>query len=473
MRERTGGLFQRNGQWYARFRKDVDGETIRVVRALGTDNKAVAKAKLARLLKEELPVDEATRGETFEEAAKRVTEAQVEAGSKSWTENLARLKEHVFPALGPMAVETIKARHITDMLEGVRITDRRVGSARPAAEVMPARGTLKRLLANVATVLDDLWRKEQLPENVAKRVKVPKTAYRVTERAVLNDFELARYLAWQHPDENARIGVLERQTMSCIARLFGGVRTGDLHAMTWDSLDSANGRFEWGYAPRSKTSNPQRLLIDEMLRPILRRWWEANGSPREGLLFPALIDGKHSDAGEGEKHNVSHAKAFRRDLRRAFGIDKLKTVEIKRKNGRDMEADCWKVARDMTPREKELLLGTKNTLPVDFHSWRRAYCQALADAGVNAQLAKALAGHSTEAAHERYLKSSQKAQALPEQARPRVPLKVKKIPLPSMGSRRSHSTRNLVELWGIEPQTSALPVRAERRIQYKTSQFSN
>jgi hypothetical protein len=38
-----------------------------------------------------------------------------------------------------------------------------------------------------------------------------------------------------------------------------------------DSFDVAKGRFEWGYAPRSKTSNPQRLLIDEMLRPILRR----------------------------------------------------------------------------------------------------------------------------------------------------------------------------------------------------------
>ena len=309
-RPRTGGIFRRrnNPQWYARFTVDKDGVPVSVVRALGTDSKQVANAKLARLVSEALAPEQAARGETFEEAARRVAKAQVEAGSKSWTENLARLQEHVFPALGPMPVETIKARHITDMLEGVRVVDRH---SNDKAAVMPARGTLKRLLANVSTVLDDLWRKEQLTENVAKRVRLPKADRQAKERAVLTDFELARYLKWQHPQEEHQTAVLERQTMSCVARLFGGVRTGDLHAMTWESLDAANGRFGFGYAPRSKTKSPQRLIIDEMLKPILRRWWEHQGKPLEGVIFPALRDGKHSKAGKGEKHNVSHAKALR------------------------------------------------------------------------------------------------------------------------------------------------------------------
>jgi integrase len=418
-RPRTGGLFRRRGQpqWYARFTVDKDGVPVSVVRALGTDSKQVAKAKLARLVSEALPPEEASRGELFQEAAQRVTDAQVAAGSKSWTENLARLKEHVFPALGPMAVETIKARHITDMLEGVRITDRRTRN-----EVMPARATLKRLLANVSTILDDLWRKEQLSENVAKRVRLPKADQQTKERAVLTDFELARYLKWQHPQEDHQVAVLERQTMSCIARLFGGVRTGDLHAMTWDSLDATNGRFAVGFAPRSKTKKPQRLIIDDMLRPIIRRWWEANKKPLDGFVFPSLRDGKHSRAGKGEKHNVSHAGAMRQDLRRAFGIDKLEPIVTKQKNGRKMPGYKWEPCRELTPRETELLLGNARTLPVDFHSWRRAYCQALADGGVNAQLAKALAGHSTEAAHERYLRSSEKARVLPEAARPHIDL---------------------------------------------------
>ncbi len=72
-----------------------------------------------------------------------------------------------------------------------------------------------------------------------------------------------------------------------------------------------------------------------MLRPFLKRWWEANGSPREGLVFPVLRDGKHSKAEDkDEKHQVSHAKALRRDLRRAFGVDVLKTEKIKARTAR-------------------------------------------------------------------------------------------------------------------------------------------
>jgi integrase len=218
--------------------------------------------------------------------------------------------------------------------------------------------------------------------------------------------------------------------MACISRLFGGIRTGDLHVLRWESLDATNGRFAFGYAPREKTKNPQRLVIDEMLKPVLRRWWEHSKRPREGLVFPALTDGAHSKAGKGEKHNVSHAPALRRDLRRAFGIDKREPVVIDRKNGRRLPGYKWIEARKMTAREKELLLGNRNTLPVDFHSFRRAYCQALADAGVNAQLAQALAGHATEAAHERYVRRSEKARALPEAARPSIDLSR------ALGSRR-------------------------------------
>lgn len=73
-----------------------------------------------------------------------------------------------------------------------------------------------------------------------------------------------------------------------------------------------------------------------------------------------------------------------------------------------------------TPRERELLDETEWTRPVDFHSWRRAFNQALADAGVNAQQAQALAGHSLMAAHERYLRNSEKVREVPEAALPKL-----------------------------------------------------
>ncbi len=424
-RPRTGGIFWRNGRAYARLTVDKDGVSVRVVRALKTDSKQVANAKLARLLNEDITPEEAGRSELFQEAARRVAKAQTAAGKKSWAGELARLEEHVFDALGPMLVKDIRARHITEALENVTVQVR--GSDK---QVKASRQTLKNILSAVSVVLDDLWRKEQLPENVAKRVKLPKSDRPVKERAVLTDFELARYLNWEHPDANNekgpgpnQVAVLERQTMSCVARLFGGVRTGDLHALRWESLDATNGRFGFGYAPRKKTERPQRLIVDEMLRPFLRRWWEHSGSPREGLVFPVLRDGKHSKAEDkDEKHQVSHASALRTDLRRAFGVDVFKTEEITRKDGCKLMIHHWVEARKPTPRESELLKGNTHTLPVDFHSWRRAYCQSLADAGVNSQLAQALAGHSTEAAHHRYLLSSERARELPDAARPQIDL---------------------------------------------------
>jgi len=374
---------------------------------------------------EELPPEEAGRGETFREAAKRVADAQTAAGKKSWAAELARLEQHVLKLLGPMPVKDIRARHITEALENVTVKNRRTGR-----QIKPSRQTLKNILSAVSVVLDDLWRKEQLAENVARRVRLPKVDKQPKERAVLTDFELARYLAWKHPDANGKdgpgpnqIAVLERQTMNCIARLFGGVRTGDLHALRWQDLDAANGRFGWGYAPRKKTERPQRLTVDEMLRPILRRWWDAAGQPLEGLVFPVLRDGKHSKADKkDQKHQVSHAHALRQDLRRAFGLDEFKTEETQRKDGRKLMVHHWVPKRQPTPRETVLLEGDAHTLPLDFHSWRRAFCQSLADAGVNAQLAKTLAGHSTEAAHEKYLRSSEKARALPDAARPQIDL---------------------------------------------------
>ena len=193
-RPRTGGLFWRNGRAYARLTVDRDGVSVRVVRALNTDSKQVANAKLARLLGSEIAPEEASRGETFEEAARRVAKAQIASGKRSWEGELARLEEHVFDALGPMLVKDIRARHITEALQNVTVQVR--GSDE---RVKPSRQTLKNILSAVSVVLDDLWRKEQLTENVAKRVKLPKSDRPMKERAVLTDFELVRYLRWEHP----------------------------------------------------------------------------------------------------------------------------------------------------------------------------------------------------------------------------------------------------------------------------------
>src|SRR5690606_33811892 len=74
----------------------------------------------------------------------------------------------------------------------------------------------------------------------------------------------------------------------------------------------------------------------------------------------------------------------------------------------------------MTPRERELLEETEFTKPTDFHSFRRAYKQALANAGVELTTAMALSGATDAKAHQRYLTNTALARPVPEQALPRL-----------------------------------------------------
>ena len=84
--------------------------------------------------------------------------------------------------------------------------------------------------------------------------------------------------------------------------------------------------------------------------------------------------------------------------------------------------------REFTSRERELFEETEFTKPVDFHSWRRAYNQALAEAGVNAQQAQALAGHASLEAHARYLANTSTAREIPINALPNLSIDFAQIP---------------------------------------------
>lgn len=67
----------------------------------------------------------------------------------------------------------------------------------------------------------------------------------------------------------------------------------------------------------------------------------------------------------------------------------------------------------------ELHHETATTLPVDFHSARRAYATALARVGLNEQTAMVLTGHSDPKVHQRYIEEAS-IRALPEAAVPTI-----------------------------------------------------
>ena len=307
-RARKGTLEFRGKTWRARLWVEVDEEVIRKWFDLGTDNEAVARRKMARLFKAHAtnatPIaqlaDVAKREETVSEAAERIFKERV-GEVRDVVNDPIRFRKHVAPHIGKLAVTDVGSSHVRDVLNFGK-------------EQGMSRKSLVHLRRVMNLIFSLLWQHEVLKENPVERVKVPNVATGNRERAVLTDEELVLYLGWQHPEEHHGMAVLERQTMACISRCFGGLRTGDMHALRWESLDTTDGRFSFGWAPRKKTARPQLLEIPEMLRPLIRDWWQRAGRPATGLLFAARR-GEH--AGTGPKIGVSHAVAFRRALRRA------------------------------------------------------------------------------------------------------------------------------------------------------------
>jgi len=411
-RARTGQLIWRKSGWYARLWTIVDGERVRVCRALGTTNRAVAKRKLERLLAAENgATEDAKRPETFAEAAERVYAARLrDAGdyAKGPRQEIAQLRRYALPIIGHMSctdVQPIDVNAVLDHAKGEGLN----------------RQSVQHLRQRLSNVFGQLRRDGVRRDNPVADAEMPRFSDQVLrERAVLNDVELAIYLAWEHPHEHYRSAVRERQTMACVARMFGGLRTGDLHALRWEAFDTEGGAFTWGYAPRQKTRRPQLLEVPEMLRPFLRDWWERAGRPREGLVFPVRRIGERGDRVGQQRHGLSHADAFRRDLVRAFAHAHARGVQGAPRGPRAQQEgeQLSAAARGADGRWIELFEETEYTRPVDFHSSRRAFAQALADADVNAQQAAALTGHADLGAHMRYLRNAGKMRRLPDAALP-------------------------------------------------------
>ena len=404
-RPRKGTLEWRGGTWQGRVTVTVDGESIRKWVRLETESKPVARRKLARLIAQQGKADlpalkaEAARAETYAEVAARVAEKREKLGRDVYNERI-REKLWVLPEIGHLPIKDIKPHHIKGIYDAAEAAGK-------------TRGHLAHLRALLRSRFATAFEEELISSNPMDRVKIPSVTEDTRERIVLTDAELAIYLGWQHPVKSRQLAVLERQVMSCIARTLGGLRAGDLHGMFWEHFERPD--FATAVVLRRKTRKPQPFEVPAQLRPILAKWWERAGKPATGHVFPPLR-GKNAVPDEEtgathEKQYVSHAAAMRRDLKRAFGLVTW-----------NPEANTFEPTKDrkMTPRENEILNNTEFTRCVDFHSWRRSFAQAGAKAGLTAQQAQRLTGHSSLAAHERYLLTTADTLVIPESMLPEV-----------------------------------------------------
>jgi integrase len=173
------------------------------------------------------------------------------------------------------------------------------------------------------------------------------------------------------------------------------------------------------FIPRAKTRKPQALGIPEVLGPFLRAWWERAGKPESGPVFPVRA-GKR--AGQAKRPANSYADRLRRDLFRA-GVYRLPPIVVPAtKPGQRTDLGKLGEGTKLAPNPRDpLYYETPSTLPVDFHSFRRAFNTALAEAGVNVQHAMHLASHADAKVHARYVMSTRAMRTIPDAALPRLP----------------------------------------------------
>jgi integrase len=217
--------------------------------------------------------------------------------------------------------------------------------------------------AVIFRLFDAAWRDELVSENPIARVSVPEMEQAGKARAILTDDEIGQLV--RHPSVDAEIKMLV-----LISRTIGGLRAGDLGALDWTA-------FSPGFATctfvrrktRKKRSRPETHEVPEPVREFLQAWHDGQLNPAAGPVFPAR---RGPRAGKPKKLSNGYAKVLRRELLRA-GVDR-----------------------------HELHHETATTLPVDFHSTRRAYATAVVSSGASDRETMKMGGWSSSALITRY-----------------------------------------------------------------------
>jgi integrase len=383
-RPRTGTLETRRGSanWHTRIMVGFGDDARRELYDLGTTDKKLAEQRKRHLLKttakaaaaaappptREQLKREIPKAETFEAFSARWIERRTNEGVVSARDEANNLRRHVWPVLGDKAINEIRTSDVNKVLDA-------------AVGAQLSRETVRKIRAVMFRVYKAALRDEdtKVKENPVANTEIPKmrAAGRKKERAIPTDKELVMYFLCPEVDP-------ELQMMVLAARVEGGMRTGDV--IRWDWVDIDTVTFAVCTVPRSKTDSPQVLSIPPVLAERLRERWEDAGRPTTGPVFPVQRGPRKGEM--RAKRGISFAARLRRDLRRAGVL------------------------------RKELFVATERTLPVDFHSLRRAFVTRLAVAGINVQTAMTLAGHSDHRTHMLYVGDAPELREIPAEVVP-------------------------------------------------------
>jgi integrase len=385
-RPRKGTLELRGKSWHARFTVTVEGESMREWWDTLTNDERVARRRMAReqerrndgavptlaAASAEQTVDEYAAPFFASRRARGVSSVAYEEG----------LYAHVWrPAIGDKTLSSVTAADfnavLDDALTGKLLPAKRKG--RKTESKPYGHQSLTHIRAVAFRIFQAAWREELIPRNRVANVGVPEMEESRKPRAVLADSEIK--ILCVHPDVDPEIKMLV-----LLSRTIGGLRGGDLNHLDWSS-------FSPGFATctfvrrktRKKKAHPKTHEVPIAIRPVLAGWWAAHGQPATGPVFPA----RRGERAGAAKKTASYANRLRRELLKA-GVDR-----------------------------HELHHETPNSLPVDFHSTRRAFGIAAVGAGMTEQQIMKAGEWSSSQLVARYSEAG-RVHALPPSAVPDI-----------------------------------------------------
>jgi integrase len=390
-RPRTGSLELRADSYYVRLyvRDPQTGTVTRPWYKLNTLDEATAIRLRDQLNAQAAqPAAPETPGalQTFGACAEAWLRARVARGVAQVESEKGWLANYINPILGSLVLGAVRPADVR------KVVDTAIARGR-------GRQTVVHILATTSRVLQEAWREELIPENPARRVRVPPMREVKKPRVILTDEEVLRFFSCDAAD-------LEIRMLGFTARVEGGMRTRDLTAWTWEQIDRTT--FASCIIPRTKTAAPQRLEIPPVLQAPLRRWWVGQEQPTSGPVFPVTRGRRKGEA------RRTRGVSFADRLRRALMLAGIKRHACERPDVRPTEAEpcCPAFAQD------ELYHETAWSLPVDFHSFRRAFKTRLAETGISTEHAMHLSGSSDPRTHARYVMATPAMQRIPLAALP-------------------------------------------------------
>ena len=359
--KKTGTIERRRGKLFARLRVDTPAGQKRIRIPLDTQDlahaRAIAETLAGQLERGEISINEAQASEpseSFEVYSTRWLEARRSRGVAFVGHENTWISKYFLPHIGALSLDAVRPSILRGLLESVH------------REHGLKKETMAHLHRLLHRIFETAFKAELIEENPMKRVERLQIRELKKEREILTDEEVIQFLS-------SPLVSLELKAMGALSRIVGGMRAGDLKAIDWAHVDLET--FGSLVAPRAKSKRPMRLEIPQSIRLVLRAYHESLGAPTIGPVFPVTKGPRKGETREGRSYGWG--KRLRKALLLA-GIDR-----------------------------HELHNETAYTLPVDWHSFRRAFVTALARAGVNAQTALQLAGHSNLAIHARYLSTTQ------------------------------------------------------------------